>query len=147
MARRPLDRIDGGIIKVLIENSKTSVSDIGATVGLTRNAADQRIKRMERDGVIRGYTIKYDPSVVIDRVRALLFVYLETSMDRKTAARIDDILEIKFCALSSGDIDIVAIADSHSIPAIEKVRKTIAALPGVKRVALRILTEEWIDRL
>lgn len=51
-----MDRIDGQIIGELTANARISFSDLGRVVGLSANATAARVRRLEQDGVIVGYT-------------------------------------------------------------------------------------------
>ena len=57
-----LDKFDLAILKVLQQNARASLNDIGAAVGLSSTPCWNRIKRMESAGVIRGYTVDIDPA-------------------------------------------------------------------------------------
>lgn len=51
-----MDRIDGAILGALERNARVSFSDLGREVGLSANADAARVRRLENDGVIVGYT-------------------------------------------------------------------------------------------
>ncbi|MFE3324928.1 Lrp/AsnC family transcriptional regulator [Streptomyces sp. NPDC059176] len=57
-----MDRIDSDILGVLREDARISYRDLGVRVGLSANAAADRVRRMRRDGVIRGFTTLVDPA-------------------------------------------------------------------------------------
>lgn len=73
------DATDRRILHLLTRNARASYRDIGARVGLSANAAAQRMRRMEQAGVIRGYTAVVDA----DRDGAVLqaVVHLHTAVD------------------------------------------------------------------
>lgn len=52
-----LDHVDEQILGLLRENARCSFSDLGRTVGLSTNATAARVRRLEADGVILGYTV------------------------------------------------------------------------------------------
>ena len=68
-----MDAIDQRIVALLRENARRSFKDIGEAVHLTAPAVKRRVDRLERDGVILGYS-----AVVIraPRVASEAFVYL-----------------------------------------------------------------------
>ena len=55
-----MDDIDRTIVALLRENARRSFKDIGEHVHLTAPAVKRRVDRLERDGVIRGYTTVVD---------------------------------------------------------------------------------------
>ena len=57
-----MDEIDHRIVALLRENARRSFQDIGERVALSAPAVKRRVDRLERDGVIRGYSADVDPS-------------------------------------------------------------------------------------
>ncbi|MFF8844025.1 Lrp/AsnC family transcriptional regulator [Streptomyces sp. NPDC015127] len=57
-----MDRLDREILGVLRADARISYRDLGVRVGLSANAAADRVRRMVRDGVIRGFTTIVDPT-------------------------------------------------------------------------------------
>lgn len=57
---KPLDRIDRKILRALLENGRLSNAELSEKVGLSPSPCWQRVKRLEDEGVIRGYTAILD---------------------------------------------------------------------------------------
>ena len=55
-----MDRTDYKIINILQADSRTTLKDIGDRVGLTAPAVSERIRKMEEQGIIRGFHIDVD---------------------------------------------------------------------------------------
>jgi predicted transcriptional regulator len=53
---RTLDKLDRRILKLLQNDGRISMKDLAEQVGLTVTPCIERVRRMERDGVITGYT-------------------------------------------------------------------------------------------
>ena len=56
-----MDEIDRIIVALLRENARRSYQDIGGHVHLSAPAVKRRVDRLERDGVLIGYTAIVDP--------------------------------------------------------------------------------------
>lgn len=54
--KHPVDAQDVRILELLVKNSRASVSDLAAHVGLSRPAVAERIDKLQKSGVIQGYT-------------------------------------------------------------------------------------------
>ncbi|TIU06389.1 MAG: Lrp/AsnC family transcriptional regulator, partial [Mesorhizobium sp.] len=63
MTEDQLDRIDRNILSALGSNGRLSMSELAAKVGLSKTPVQARVKRLEKDGIIRGY------QAIIDRER------------------------------------------------------------------------------
>ena len=57
-----MDRIDHQIVALLRENARRSFQDIGGRVSLSAPAVKRRVDRLEKEGVITGYTAIVNPS-------------------------------------------------------------------------------------
>jgi DNA-binding Lrp family transcriptional regulator len=70
-----LDAIDRQIIALLRQNARRSFNDVGAQVGLSAPAVKRRVDRLERAGVIIGYTAVLDPSAEGATTEAFVELY------------------------------------------------------------------------
>jgi len=74
-----LDQTDIEILRLLTENSRMQMQEIGEQVHLTGQAVRNRINRMEKSGVIQGYTIKIDPKSVGKELTAFVTIFMKTT--------------------------------------------------------------------
>jgi DNA-binding Lrp family transcriptional regulator len=75
-----MDDIDRKIVALLRENARRSFKDIGDRVHLTAPAVKRRVDRLERDGVVRGYTAVVDPPAFGWHAEAFVDLYCEGHM-------------------------------------------------------------------
>jgi Lrp/AsnC family transcriptional regulator, leucine-responsive regulatory protein len=71
-----VDDVDRAILGELVRNGRVSYRDLGAAVGLSANAAADRVRRLRREGVITGFTATVDPARAGRRLLALVDVRL-----------------------------------------------------------------------
>lgn len=74
-----LDKTDIQILKLLTENSRRQLQEIGEKVHLTGQAVRNRINRMERLGVIEGYTIRINSAKIGKEIAAFITVFMKTT--------------------------------------------------------------------
>lgn len=79
MARANLDDTDKSILELLVEDGRRSASAIGRHVGLSPAAAKRRIDRLERTGIITGYTATLDHQKLGSEIEAFAEVRFEAS--------------------------------------------------------------------
>ena len=83
MTEDQLDRIDRNILSALASNGRLSMSELATKVGLSKTPVQARVKRLEKDGYIRGY------QAIIDRERMgeghVAFVQVKLSETRSAA--------------------------------------------------------------
>ncbi len=103
-----LDRLDRKILNILQVNGRISMTELAEQIGLSTSPCSERVKRMERDGVITGYEARVSPAAL---GRSLL-VFVEITL----AAKSDDVFDkvrnellhvpqVQECHLVSGSFD------------------------------------------
>jgi len=105
---RELDRIDRRTLDLLQKDGRLSMTDLAQRVGLSPTPCTERVRRLEREGVITGYHARVDPSAL---GRALL-VFVELRLSAKSNDAFDRVKkelayvpEVMECHLVSGDFD------------------------------------------
>jgi len=131
-----LDKFDLAILKVLQDNARASLNDIGAAVGLSSTPCWNRIKRMESAGVIRGYTVDIDPASLGFMDTVIVHVTLESHSEEtlyefgRALAQIPEVLE---AFLVSGDYDYyirIAVRDTRDYERL--LREQLYRIPGIR---------------
>ena len=77
---RKLDRIDRMILDILQNEGRIAISELASRVSLSTTPCSERVKRLERDGIIMGYHARLNPKH-LDRN---LLVFLEISLSAKS---------------------------------------------------------------
>jgi Lrp/AsnC family transcriptional regulator, leucine-responsive regulatory protein len=131
--KRVLDKVDEKILAQLTENARLSHNDIALSVNLSRNAVRLRIERLERDGFIRGYTIKTGVATPeSEPIRALMFVYRKDRMrGLDVLHHVRTVREVVACDVMSGELDIVLHIEATTSVRVHKLWEEISALPEV----------------
>ena len=142
---KKLDRIDRRILAELQKNARISYVDLGELVGLSTSPCLERVKRLENDGYISGYTAILNP----DLMNAALMVYVEIKLEydskrmfekfKSAALQIPHLLE---CHLLSGDFDYlmkVRVADMAEYRSL--LGDFLRDLPGVRDTRSYIVME------
>lgn len=85
---RALDPIDQAIVDVLCVDGRASYQDLGRQVGLSATATADRVRRLQRDGVITGYRAVLDAEALGRTVEAAIDVRLANGADRDAFAAV-----------------------------------------------------------
>jgi Lrp/AsnC family transcriptional regulator, leucine-responsive regulatory protein len=87
MAKRPgtfrLDRTDRALLLALSRHGRRPAADLAKELGLSRQAVTERIRELEREGVIRGYRADVDPAALGLGVRAQVRITLDGKVPGK----------------------------------------------------------------
>lgn len=141
-----LDKLDRRILDLLQHNGRMSMTELADTVGLTVTPCIERVRRLERDGVITGYHARVNPSVL----DAGLLVFVEVSMSSKSERTFDEfrrevlcVPQVLECHLVSGDFDYMIKARIKEISQYRNLLGDILLrLPGVTQTKSCVVMEE-----
>jgi len=150
-ARRPLDKIDRNILRILQQEGRVSFTELGERVGLSTTPCTERVRRLERDGVITGYYARLDPACL----KASLLVFVEISLAyksgdifeefRRAAIKLPNVLE---CHLISGEFDYLIKARISEMASYRKLLgNVLLTLPHVRESKSYIVMEEVKETL
>ena len=105
---RELDRIDRRILDLLQKDGRISMTDLAAKIGLSATPCTERVRRLEREGVITGYHAHVNPHALGKN----LLVFVEIKLSAKSGEVFDRVKrelsfvpEVMECHLVSGDFD------------------------------------------
>ena len=141
-----LDRIDRNILIHLQKNGRISNVELAKEVGLSPSPCLERVKRLEKQGYIKGYHAVVAP----EKVGAAMLVFVEitltkTSVDifEEFSAAVKSHNDIQECHLVSGDFDFLLkarVADMSSYRRL--LGDTLLRLPGVSESRTYVVMEE-----
>jgi Lrp/AsnC family leucine-responsive transcriptional regulator len=147
-----MDQIDSQILSLLRANGRASFASIGEQVGLSPHGTADRVRRLERDGAITGYTAKIDPGRVGRSVEALVDVRLLASTDpdqfERLVAGLPAVTELVFL---TGRFDYqlrVACRDAEDLDqTVRTVRRDGGVATTETRIVMRSASfEHWDAR-
>lgn len=72
-----MDRLDQQLIAKLRHNARLPVADLSRALGVSRGTITNRLAKLERDGVIAGYTLRLRPDAAPDEIRAWTSIAVE----------------------------------------------------------------------
>lgn len=132
--KRIIDRADEKILGELTRNARIPHAELAEKVNLSRNAVRQRIERLERDGLIQGYTIVVGTERPhASALTAMIFIYRH---DRMRGGEVIQALkrfpEIISCDVMSGDFDLVVRVEAATADRVREIWQEVSTLPGVR---------------
>jgi len=150
--RMNIDKFDLAILQVLQDDARASLQAISERVGLSSTPCWTRIKRMESQGVIRGYTVRVDAHSIGISETVIVQVTLESHTDETLNAfgkMLEQIPEVVEAYLVSGDYDYyirIAVKDTRDYERL--LRERLYRIPGIRHskssFVLRTLKESVI---
>jgi Lrp/AsnC family transcriptional regulator, leucine-responsive regulatory protein len=135
-----LDEIDLRILRELKQDARISWRELGEAVHLSPTSAADRVRRLERDGVIGGYTVRVDPAALGRTVRAVIDVSLGAGiLVDDFEARLASRDEIAFAAYVTGTADYSIIVECRGADGLDAFVRWLRADAGVSRTETKML--------
>jgi Lrp/AsnC family transcriptional regulator, leucine-responsive regulatory protein len=114
-----IDSVDADILAQLAADARTTLADLAREVGLSAPSVAERIKRLEENGVIRGYTVEIDPIALGLVLSFHIRIRPMPGQLAKLAALLQKLPEIVECDRVTGDDCFVAKAHVASVKDLE----------------------------
>ena len=143
-----LDGIDKKILKMLMENSRRPILEIAKNIGISGAAIHQRLRKLEKQNLIIGSSIKVNTKILGYTTMAFIGIFLDRATNNKTVVnQLKEIKEILECHYTTGDWSILAkliCKDNEDL--MEILTKKIQTINGVARTETYISLEQQISR-
>ena len=140
-----LDRTDFGILRLLQNDASLSNKQIAAAVGLAPSSAHERLRRLRRDGVLRGSHADVAPQAMGVGLEALLYVEMskhERGLVDRFLAEIVEVPEVRFAFLVTGPHDFVVHVVARDMQHLKDlVLDHFTNRPAVTRIETSIIYE------
>ncbi len=144
-----LQAIDRKILRELQADGRMTYSRLSERVGLTTTPCIERVRRLEREGYIRGYTAVVDPALL----DAELVVFVQIRLERNSKdsfenfkRALESLPQVQECYLVTGDFDFLIKARVSNMSAYRSfLEDSLLSIPRVKDsttiVAMEVVKE------
>lgn len=133
--RKPLDRIDRNILRILQDYGRLSNVDLAKMINLSPTPCLERVRRLEGAGYIAGYRAVLDPA----KLGQDLMIFVQITLDRTTPDvfdifkdRVQDLPEVVECHMVAGGFDYLIKIRVKDMSAFRYfLGEQLTSLPGV----------------
>lgn len=143
-----IDGIDKKILRMLMEDARRPILEIARKIGISGAAIHQRLRKLERSGLILGSKFLINPKVMGYTTMAYVGIYLDKAMSNPMAVKeLEKIPEVLECHYTTGDWSIlVKILCKDNEHLMHVLNKNIQQISGVSRTETFISLAQQIDR-
>lgn len=141
-----MDELDEKLLTALAADSSTSTSRLARRFKVARSTVQARIERLERSGVIAGYTIKLGNVVMARRIRATVLLQIEPRSTPTILQRLRTMPEVEIVHTTTGRFDLILQVAAESTQSLDAVLDQIGGIPGVRSSESLIQLSTRIDR-
>ena len=143
----PLDAVDRRIVALLRENARRSFKDIGVHVHLSAPAVKRRVDKLERDGVIRGYSAAIDPSAFGMHAEAFVDLFCDGRMPGAAIKRaVEKEPGVVSAHTVAGEASAMLHVMAEDMRALELALERIRKVEGVDRTVTEVVLSTLVER-
>jgi len=143
-----IDGIDKKILRALIEDARTPILEIARYIGISGAAIHQRLRKLEKSGLIAGSKFVINPKILGYKTMAFIGIFLDKAMNNPDAVRqLKKIPEVLECHYTTGNWSIlIKILCKDNEHLMHLLNKEIQTIPGVSRTETFISLDQQIER-
>ena len=138
-----LDTTDLKIVDILQKEGRIANNELASRIGLTTTPTLERVKRLEREGVIEGYSAKINREAVDKGLTVFVTVTLsahQLNLMKEFTSAVKSIPEILACYNTTGEGDFLLHVVAKDTKDYEQLRRTkLTTLPDVQRLHTSIV--------
>ncbi len=148
MENLQIDNLDKRILEILMTDARTPFLEVARKCGVSGATIHQRVKSLERRGIIKGTCYEVDPRKLGYRTCAYIGIYLEEArLYPKVVEELRNIPEITQCHYTTGGYSIFIKVYTRDNEHLKQVLSDkLQAIPGIARTETFISLEESFSR-
>jgi len=141
-----MDDIDKRLLRLLQRDGRMTNVELAKHANLSQAATFERVRRLQRDGIIEGYTAKLNAA----KLNRALLIFIEITLDRTNSNIFEDFAvavqrtpEILECHMVAGGFDYLIKARVSDMAAYRNfLGNTLMKLPGIRQTHTYAAMEE-----
>jgi Lrp/AsnC family transcriptional regulator, leucine-responsive regulatory protein len=142
-----VEEIDRKIVLLLARNGRMSFTELARQAGLSVSAVHQRVRRLEQDGVIKGYAAMFNPEDIGLPLTAFVSVKpFDAAAPDDLPQRLEHLTAIEACHSVAGDENYILKVRVASPTALEELLYQIRTLGGVSTRTTVVLSTPYENR-
>lgn len=140
------DDRDRRLVALLVANARQSTMALAKKLGLARTTVHERIERLERTGVIRGYTAVLGAAAESPTARAVVLLSIDQKRQRAVVERLKSLPEVAACLAVNGEFDLLLSVEAPLNEDLDAVIDEIVVVEGVERSKSLVVLSTKFDR-
>jgi DNA-binding Lrp family transcriptional regulator len=142
-----LDELDRRLIALLRKDARMPMVQLARSLGISRASAYARLQKLQRSGVIEGFTVRLSAAGERPQIRAHVLIKVKGKLNRATEKYLHTIPEIIALHAISGVYDLIAELEVADANRLNELIDQIGELDGVEETTSSIvLATKWSRR-
>jgi DNA-binding Lrp family transcriptional regulator len=140
------DKLDRALLSLLQANARESTANLARKLGVARTTIVARLDRLERDGVVLGYTVRLREDAVDSGLQAIVGITVGPRSGRDVVRQLSRMPELRQLSTVSGEFDFVAQLRAESAARLDALLDEIGDVEGVLKTTTSVVLARKIDR-
>ena len=136
---REVDDTDRALLRLLKRNARASVTELAATLGVSRVTVNARMSALRADGIIRRFTVDLSDGADEDLIRAVSLLELDLSQVDRVHRTLQRMPELSSVFTTNGKWALVAQSETKTLAAFDALLNRMGRVPGVLNVETCLL--------
>ena len=141
-----LDELDEELLHQLVVDARLPVATLAKRLDVARSTVQARLDRLERQGVITGYTVRLGAATRAAQIRATALLTIEPRATNTVLQRLKAMPEVSRAHTTGGRFDLIVEMAAATTADLDTLLDRIGAIPGVKGSESLIHLSTRIDR-
>jgi DNA-binding Lrp family transcriptional regulator len=133
-----MDDIDQHLISLLRQNARMNIADLAHKLGVSRGTVNNRLRKLEDQQVIVGYTIKLRPEAEPERIKAWMGVLIEGNTTRQVISSLLGEPSVVALHDTNGRWDLLAEVEAASMKELSDALERIRLISGIRSTETNI---------
>ena len=141
-----LDKLDRKILSNLLSNGRESIANLSRNIGLSRTAIAERINRLEKTGIIKGYTAQIRIENEGRNASSYLLISCEKGKKNEVSNSLKELPEVRMTSVVGGNYDIIALIEAPDLQSIHHLSNEIESFSGIQSLNTTVVLHQPIRR-
>jgi DNA-binding Lrp family transcriptional regulator len=137
---------DAKLLALLRANAREPTASLARKLGLARSTVQERIARLEREGTIRGYTVRVSEGHDAGKLSAVVMIETDPKRADRVALELKKMPEVRSLSAVAGTFDLIATVETETPARIDALLDRIGRTAGVARTVSSIILSEKFNR-
>jgi DNA-binding Lrp family transcriptional regulator len=137
---------DQQLIALLRANAREPTASLARKLGLARSTVQERIARLEREGIIKGYTLRLAEAADAGKLRAVVMITADPKQADRVNVELRKMPEVRSLSAVAGPYDMIAVVEAATTAAMDVSLDRIGKAAGVARTVSSIILSEKFAR-
>lgn len=141
-----IDGKDKELIALLSTNSRESTANLARKLGMSRTTVTSRIERLEKRGVITGYTVQFSEAYERGRIQAQVMISSNPKSSAHIVRTLKKIPAIQALHAVNGSYEMLALISAESTQHLDQVLDLVGNIDGISKTISSIILSTKFSR-